>query len=51
MIDKIEIIPILLKIGLNKIILQLESCNFECKGGKLENNEAFIELKKLAEQI
>lgn len=34
---------------LKEIIEQLESCKFECEAGPLENNTAFIELKKRAE--
>ena len=30
-------------------IRQLESCGYECEAGPLENNEAFQELKKIAE--
>lgn len=32
---------------LHEIIDQLESCHFTCEAGPLENNIAFIELKKL----
>lgn len=35
---------------IKEIVEQLESCGYECEGGKLENNVAFQELKKLAEQ-
>lgn len=35
---------------LKEIVEQLESCGYECVAGKLENNVAFIELKRLAEQ-
>lgn len=35
---------------LKEIVEQLELCGYECEGGKLENNVAFIALKKLAEQ-
>lgn len=31
-----------------KIVAQLESCNYECEGGLLENNVAFIALKRMA---
>jgi hypothetical protein len=34
---------------LKGICSQLRSCGFECKGGSLENNVAFIELEKLAQ--
>lgn len=34
---------------LKEIIEQLESCNYECEGGPLVNNEAWIELKRMAE--
>jgi hypothetical protein len=33
--------------NLKEIVEQLESCNFECEGGSLQNNSAFIELKRL----
>lgn len=33
---------------LQKIVRQLENCEFECVGENLSNNSAFIELKKLA---
>jgi hypothetical protein len=39
---------------LQEIVEQLEFCNYECQGGKLENNVAFIELKRyvdMAEEI
>jgi hypothetical protein len=36
--------------NLNKIVEQLEACNFKCEAGPLELNESFIELKKLAEK-
>lgn len=35
--------------NLKEIVEQLEKCEFECEAGSLENNTAFIELKKLAE--
>lgn len=35
--------------NLKQIVEQLESCNFECEAGPLENNVAFIELKRMAE--
>ena len=38
-----------LKANLSKIIEQLELCEFTCDGGALENNTAFIELKRIAE--
>lgn len=31
------------------IVEQLRSCRYECEGGPLENNEAFIELVALSE--
>lgn len=34
---------------LNEIIEQLESCNYECEAGSLENNIAWIELKERKE--
>jgi hypothetical protein len=34
--------------SLKEIIEQLKLCHFDCEGGALENNIAFIELKKLA---
>jgi hypothetical protein len=33
---------------LQEIIEQLESCHYECEAGTLENNVAFIELKRIA---
>jgi hypothetical protein len=33
---------------LAEIIEQLESCNYECEAGPLENNVAWQELKKVA---
>jgi len=35
---------------LKKITNQLEMCNYESKGGYLENNVAFIKLKQLAKK-
>jgi prefoldin subunit 5 len=35
--------------SLAKIVDQLEKAQFECPGGKIEMNVAFIALKKLAE--
>lgn len=35
--------------NLKEIVEQLESCNYECEAGPLENNVAFIELKKRVE--
>jgi hypothetical protein len=35
---------------LQEIIEQLESCNYECEAGRLENNVAFIELKKVLQR-
>jgi len=34
----------------DKAIEQLEFCNYECQGGLLENNIAFIALKSLVEK-
>jgi hypothetical protein len=34
---------------LTEIMEQLEACGYECPGGPLENNEAFIALKPMAE--
>lgn len=36
---------------LEEIVEQLESCEYECEAGKLENNIAFWELKRLAEML
>jgi len=36
------------KISLRKIADQLESCNYTCEGGELNNNVAFLALKQLA---
>ena len=33
---------------LNRIINQLEKCNYECEGGPLKNNIAFLALKYMA---
>lgn len=33
---------------LNEIVEQLKECNFECEGGSLVKNEAFIELKRMS---
>lgn len=35
--------------SLKKIVEQLEWCGYECEGGPLVNNIAFIELKRQAE--
>lgn len=35
---------------LQTIVEQLEACNFQCEAGLLANNEAFIQLKKLADE-
>jgi hypothetical protein len=35
--------------SLKEIVEQLEFCKFECEGGSLENNIAFLELKRRAE--
>lgn len=34
---------------LKEIVEQLEFCEFECIAGPLEMNQAFIELKRMAE--
>ena len=34
---------------LKKIVAQLEKCNYECVGGSLEKNVAFIALKKMVD--
>jgi hypothetical protein len=34
---------------LQEIVEQLESCNYECEAGTLENNVAWRELKQIAE--
>lgn len=36
------------KADLLAIVEQLEKCGYECQGGDLENNAAFIELKRIA---
>jgi hypothetical protein len=33
-----------------KCIKQIESCNFECTGGTLENNVAWIALKEILQE-
>jgi hypothetical protein len=33
---------------IQKIVEQLEKCNYECEGGFLKNNVAFLALKKMA---
>ena len=38
-----------MKANLQKIIEQLELCEFACEGGSLEYNVAFVELKRIAE--
>lgn len=35
---------------LAKIVEQLEWCGYECEGGNLVNNVAFIALKQMAEK-
>jgi hypothetical protein len=35
---------------LKEIVQQLEMCDFECQGGSLKMNVAFIELKEMAEK-
>lgn len=34
--------------SLKEIVEQLKSCGYECQGGPLENNIAFIKLKEMA---
>jgi hypothetical protein len=34
--------------NLQEIVDQMELCNYECEGGPLVNNVAFIELRKMA---
>jgi hypothetical protein len=36
------------KEAIKKIATQLESCNYECEGGYLKNNIAFVALKELS---
>lgn len=33
--------------SIKKIVKQLESCNYECEGGYLKNNVAFLALKEM----
>jgi len=33
--------------SIKKIVEQLESCNYECEGGYLKNNVAFLALKEM----
>ena len=33
---------------LKKIVAQIESCNYTCIGGTIENNVAFIALRRMA---
>lgn len=35
---------------LQRIVDQLRSCNYECEAGALENNVAFIELERQAQE-
>jgi len=35
---------------LSKIVEQLEFCKYECQGGPLKNNRAFVALKQIAEK-
>jgi hypothetical protein len=35
---------------LREIVEQLQSCNYECEAGPLENNVAFVDLQRLADQ-
>ena len=37
--------------NLPEIIKQLESCGYNCEGGSLQNNVAFIELKRMADNL
>jgi hypothetical protein len=39
------------KSRLQNIIDQLKGCTYECKGGRLENNVAFIKLEGMADHI
>jgi len=39
------------KKGLKAIVEQLEFCGYECEGGILINNVAFIALKEIAEEV
>lgn len=39
-----------MKWTLEDIVVQLESCDFECEAGPLENNLAFIAFKKYVEK-
>ena len=36
--------------SIKKIVVQLESCDYECEGGFLKNNVAFLSLKQMAEK-
>lgn len=38
-----------MEMTLSEIVTQLESCGYVCQGGPLENNLAFVELKKKAQ--
>jgi hypothetical protein len=42
--------PWVAKCALRQIILQLESCGYECEGVRLEMNTAFVALKELADE-
>lgn len=37
--------------NLPEIIKQLESCGYNCEAGSLQNNVAFIELKRMADNL
>jgi hypothetical protein len=45
-----EMIDSYKKAGLKKIVEQLEIGNYECEGGVIANNVAFIALKELSEE-
>lgn len=37
--------------NLSEIVAQLRACNYECEAGRLENNVAFQELARMADEI
>jgi hypothetical protein len=39
------------KWDLQKIVAQLESCDYSCEAGVLVNNVAFVALKEMAEDL
>lgn len=43
-------IPSSIRISIGKIVAQLEMSDYECEGGFLKNNIAFLALKKIAER-